>query len=90
MNLNNVELKMLGSCKKVCARHQSLITNSELTLEQDDPDLGYDAAKGEYVDMVKNGIIDPLKVIRTALVDAASEAAPGMGGGMGGMGGMDF
>lgn len=26
---------------------------------------------GEYVDMVKSGIIDPLKVIRTALVDAA-------------------
>ncbi|KAG4983799.1 hypothetical protein AAZX31_10G182700 [Glycine max] len=41
-------------------------------LEQNDPDLGYDAAKGEYVDMVKAGIIDPLKVIRTALVDAAS------------------
>ncbi|KAL0918339.1 hypothetical protein M5K25_010343 [Dendrobium thyrsiflorum] len=41
-------------------------------LEQDSPDLGYDAAKGEYVDLVKAGIIDPLKVIRTALVDAAS------------------
>ncbi|KAL3645052.1 Mitochondrial chaperonin 60 [Castilleja foliolosa] len=41
-------------------------------LEQDDPDFGYDAAKGEYVDMVKAGIIDPLKVIRTALIDAAS------------------
>ncbi|XP_009616503.1 chaperonin CPN60-2, mitochondrial [Nicotiana tabacum] len=41
-------------------------------LEQDDADLGYDAAKGEYVDMVRAGIIDPLKVIRTALVDAAS------------------
>ncbi|XP_073123373.1 chaperonin CPN60-2, mitochondrial [Henckelia pumila] len=41
-------------------------------LEQDNPDLGYDAAKGEYVDMVKAGVIDPLKVIRTALVDAAS------------------
>ncbi|XP_071741818.1 chaperonin CPN60-2, mitochondrial [Rutidosis leptorrhynchoides] len=41
-------------------------------LEQDNPDLGYDAAKGKYVDMVKEGIIDPLKVIRTALVDAAS------------------
>lgn len=26
---------------------------------------------GEYVDMIKSGIIDPLKVIRTALVDAA-------------------
>ncbi|CAF2122611.1 unnamed protein product [Brassica napus] len=41
-------------------------------LESDNPDLGYDAAKGEYVDMVKSGIIDPVKVIRTALVDAAS------------------
>ncbi|KAM0005339.1 putative chaperonin Cpn60/TCP-1 family, groEL-like apical domain superfamily [Helianthus debilis subsp. tardiflorus] len=41
-------------------------------LEQDNPDIGYDAAKGQYVDMVKEGIIDPLKVIRTALVDAAS------------------
>ncbi|XP_077250890.1 chaperonin CPN60-2, mitochondrial-like isoform X1 [Tasmannia lanceolata] len=44
-------------------------------LEQDNLDLGYDAAKGEYVDMVKSGIIDPLKVIRTALLDAASVSA---------------
>ncbi|CAK9164592.1 unnamed protein product [Ilex paraguariensis] len=44
-------------------------------LEQDNSDLGYDAAKGEYVDMVKAGIIDPVKVIRTALVDAASVAS---------------
>ncbi|KAL8458557.1 hypothetical protein ACS0TY_035341 [Phlomoides rotata] len=41
-------------------------------LEQDDPNLGYDAARGEYVDMVKAGIVDPVKVIRTALLDAAS------------------
>lgn len=41
-------------------------------LEQDNLDFGYDAAKGEYTDMVKAGIIDPVKVIRTALVDAAS------------------
>ncbi|KAI3867211.1 hypothetical protein MKX03_029258, partial [Papaver bracteatum] len=41
-------------------------------LEQENTDLGYDAAKGEYVDMIKAGIIDPLKVIRTALTDAAS------------------
>ncbi|KAG0494235.1 hypothetical protein HPP92_005229 [Vanilla planifolia] len=41
-------------------------------LEQDNLNFGYDAAKGEYVDMVKAGIMDPLKVIRTALVDAAS------------------
>ncbi|XP_022149459.1 chaperonin CPN60-like 2, mitochondrial isoform X2 [Momordica charantia] len=41
-------------------------------LEQDDRNFGYDAAKGAYVDMVKAGIVDPLKVVRTALVDAAS------------------
>ncbi|KAI3845570.1 hypothetical protein MKX03_019719, partial [Papaver bracteatum] len=41
-------------------------------LDQDNVNLGYDAAKGVYVNMVEAGIIDPLKVIRTALVDAAS------------------
>ncbi|WCJ39525.1 Chaperonin GroEL [Euphorbia peplus] len=41
-------------------------------LEQDDCNFGYDAAKGEYVNMVTAGIVDPLKVVRTALVDAAS------------------
>jgi chaperonin GroEL len=41
-------------------------------LEQNNLDIGYDAARDEYVDMVKAGIIDPVKVIRTALTDAAS------------------
>ena len=36
--------------------------------------IGYDAAKGEYVDMVKAGIIDPAKVSRSALLNAASIA----------------
>jgi chaperonin GroEL len=36
---------------------------------------GYDAAKGEWVDMVKAGIIDPAKVTRSALQNAASIAA---------------
>ncbi len=35
---------------------------------------GYDAQNGIYVDMVKAGIIDPTKVVRTALQDAASVA----------------
>lgn len=34
--------------------------------------VGYDANKGEYVDMLKSGIIDPVKVVRTALTNAAS------------------
>jgi chaperonin GroEL len=39
------------------------------------PRLGYDAATGEYVDMVDRGIIDPLKVTRSGLENAASAAA---------------
>jgi len=35
---------------------------------------GYDAQRGKYVDMLKAGIIDPTKVVRTALQDAASIA----------------
>ena len=34
--------------------------------------MGYDANKGVYVDMLKSGIIDPVKVVRTALANAAS------------------
>jgi chaperonin GroEL len=35
---------------------------------------GYDAQEGQYGDMVSKGIIDPTKVVRTALQDAASIA----------------
>lgn len=41
-------------------------------LETSDENVGYNAATGEYVDMVEAGVIDPLKVVRTALNDAAS------------------
>merc|ERR1712113_1276093 len=37
--------------------------------------LGFNAATGEYVNMVDAGIIDPTKVVRTALADAASVAS---------------
>merc|ERR550534_787963 len=45
-------------------------------LESGNPDstYGYDSSKDEYVDLVKVGIIDPVKVVRTALADAASVA----------------
>jgi chaperonin GroEL len=42
--------------------------------EKNDENWGYDAELGEYKDMVKAGIIDPTKVVRTALQDAASVA----------------
>lgn len=37
--------------------------------------IGFDAATGKYVDMIKSGIIDPLKVTRAALQNASSAAA---------------
>jgi len=72
-------------------------------LENSSPTFGFNAQTEEYVDMVQAGVIDPAKVVRTALQDAASVAglmitteaaiveAPkkgGQGGGMPGGGGM--
>ncbi len=37
--------------------------------------MGFDANSGEYVDMIKAGIIDPVKVVRTSLTNAASVAS---------------
>nr|WP_294525334.1 chaperonin GroEL [uncultured Rhodopila sp.] len=44
------------------------------TLEKDDYNYGFDAQTGEFKDLVKAGIIDPTKVVRAALQDAASVA----------------
>jgi chaperonin GroEL len=73
-------------------------------LENKSETFGYDAQTEEYVDLVDKGIIDPTKVVRTALQDAASVAGllvtteamvaelpkekPAMPAGGGGMGGM--
>ncbi|MCH4022734.1 MAG: chaperonin GroEL [Acetobacter sp.] len=43
-------------------------------LENDEYVIGFDAQEGEYKDLVAAGIIDPTKVVRTALQDAASVA----------------
>ena len=65
-------------------------------LEQKSHNYGFDAQKGEYVDMIKAGVIDPVKVVRAALQGAASVAGllitteamvadhPDESGGMGG------
>ncbi len=43
-------------------------------LDGADINRGYDAQKGEFADLLKAGIIDPAKVVRIALQDAASVA----------------
>lgn len=44
-------------------------------VKNNDKGIGFDAAKEEYVDMFKAGIVDPVKVTRSALQNAASVAA---------------
>jgi chaperonin GroEL len=67
---------------------------------------GFNVATGKYEDLVKAGVVDPTKVVRTALQNAASIAALMLttealvtempekekpgSGGAGGMGGMDY
>jgi chaperonin GroEL len=43
-------------------------------LDKNDPEYGYDAQNDKFVNMYEAGIIDPAKVVRTALQDAASVA----------------
>jgi len=43
-------------------------------LEQDNANFGFNAQTEQYVDLVADGVIDPAKVVRTALQDAASVA----------------
>ncbi len=43
-------------------------------VRQKNVNIGYDANSGEYVDMFKAGVIDPVKVVRTALANAGSIA----------------
>jgi chaperonin GroEL len=43
-------------------------------MEKDQYGFGFDAQSGEYGNLVSKGIIDPTKVVRTALQDAASVA----------------
>jgi len=55
------------------AGHDGAVVAGKL-LEQKDTSRGFDAQKGDYVNMIKAGIIDPTKVVRTALQDASSVA----------------
>lgn len=57
----------------VCNEIGSVIVDK--LIEQQSKTRGFDAAKGEFVDMIAAGIIDPTKVVRTALVDAAGVAS---------------
>jgi chaperonin GroEL len=76
LGIEIVERAILAPLKAIAnnAGHEGAVVAGEL-LKSDDPRLGFDAQNGTYVNMMDAGIIDPAKVVRTALVDAASVAS---------------
>lgn len=50
-------------------------SNVAKLLEEKNEAIGFNASTGKYVDMKKDGIVDPTKVVKTALVDSASVAS---------------
>jgi chaperonin GroEL len=104
----NIVLKALEAPLRQIAENSgvegSIVVNK--IMENKSETYGFDAQTEEYVDMLDKGIVDPAKVVRAALQDAASVAGllvtteamiaetpkeqPAMPGGGGGMGGMGF
>lgn len=53
---------------------KDVILNELKKMKSENKEVGYNASTGEYVDMVSQGVIDPVKVTRTAMKNAASVA----------------
>jgi chaperonin GroEL len=76
-----VGVDIIRRCLQVPARQISINAGMDGSvivgkiLENKEVNFGFDAQSCTYVDMVKSGIIDPTKVVRTALQDAASIAS---------------
>jgi chaperonin GroEL len=63
-------------CKIICqnAGFEGSVIVDKL-LNSDNVNYGFDAAKGEFTDLIVRGVMDPAKVVRTALVDSAGIAS---------------
>ena len=72
----NIVLRALEEPVRQIARnagHEGAIVVGRVA-ESKDVNFGFNAETEEYEDLVKSGVIDPAKVVRTALQDAASVA----------------
>ena len=81
--LSDDERTGVASLKKALEEPMRLIVENageegsvviEAVKQSKEPNFGFDADKIEYVDMLKAGLIDPMKVVRTGLENAASIA----------------
>jgi chaperonin GroEL len=57
-----------------CGKDGAVIADEVLSRGEKNPNIGYDANTDDYVDMLKQGILDPVRVTRNALTNAASIA----------------
>lgn len=69
---NAIKIPLIRICENAGFQGQLIAAN---LLEKNVTENGFNAATGEYVKMRETGIIDPTKVVRTALVDASSVAS---------------
>ncbi|GAA5972916.1 hypothetical protein JCM21900_002867 [Sporobolomyces salmonicolor] len=53
----------------------SVIVGTLLEKHGEDFNMGYDASKGEFTDMIKAGILDPLKIVKKSLINASGVAS---------------
>ena len=69
-------LNALESPMRVIAKNSNKDDNEVIQMvSKGEKGIGFNAITGEYSDLIKDGIIDPLKVTRTALQNAASIAS---------------
>src|SRR3546814_2750591 len=75
MGVNIVRRALEAPARQIAsnAGHDGSVIVGKL-LESKDANWGFDAQNGEFVDLIKAGIIDPTKVVRSALQNAASVA----------------
>ena len=75
MGVNIVRRALEAPARQIAtnAGHDGSVIVGKL-IESKDANWGFDAQNGEFVDLIKAGIIDPTKVVRSALQNAASVA----------------
>lgn len=72
----NLVINALEAPMRIIAKNANKDDNEVVqTISNSEKGMGFNAATGEYADMIKDGIIDPLKVTRTALQNAVSVAS---------------
>jgi len=72
----NLVINALESPMRVIAKNANKDDNEVIgAIGEREKGVGFNAVTGEYADMIKDGIIDPLKVTRTALQNAVSIAS---------------